>query len=95
MFEVWKIVLNIAKQCHYSTPKRLLRQTEVWCGPYSSILAPLPLVSTTVQLGNGLQTLFWQDRWMDSSFVASITPALLQAVSRHAQQSQPPVAASG
>ncbi|RCV05173.1 hypothetical protein SETIT_1G061600v2 [Setaria italica] len=36
--------------------------------------------STSVQVGDGKQTLFWTDRWIEGRSIAEIAPCLLQAV---------------
>ncbi|RCV40257.1 hypothetical protein SETIT_9G038100v2 [Setaria italica] len=38
------------------------------------------LYSMSVQVGDGKQTLFWTDRWIEGRSIAEIAPCLLQAV---------------
>jgi hypothetical protein len=43
-------------------------------------------VSTTVVVGNGSKTLFWEDRWLDGSSIASRAPLLVKAVTKRARR---------
>ena len=45
-------------------------------------------VSTTVQIGDGLTTLFWEDRWLQGHSVAEIAPCLYNAVGARARRSR-------
>ncbi|RCV37417.1 hypothetical protein SETIT_8G060800v2 [Setaria italica] len=36
--------------------------------------------STTIRIGDGKQTLFWTDSWIEGRSIAEIAPCLLQAV---------------
>jgi hypothetical protein len=53
--------------------------SRIWAGILTQserIVRAMFEVSTTVQIGNGLQTLFWRDKWIDGSSVVLIPPAV-------------------
>jgi hypothetical protein len=45
-------------------------------------------VSTTVQVGNGAQTLFWTDRWVDDTSITYLAPDLVAAVAPHRRKTR-------
>jgi hypothetical protein len=45
-------------------------------------------VSTSVTVGNGRQTLFWLDRWIDECSVQQLAPRLIEVVSRRTRKSR-------
>jgi hypothetical protein len=45
-------------------------------------------VSTTVVVGSGTKTLFWENRWVDGLSITSRAPLLVQAVNKKVQKIQ-------
>jgi hypothetical protein len=45
-------------------------------------------VSTTVVVGSGTKTLFWENRWVDGLSITSRAPLLVQAVNKKVQKSR-------
>ena len=55
---------------------------------HNPIVVAMFFASTTVQLGDGASTLFWEDRWLQGHSVAEIAPCLYNAVGARTRRSR-------
>lgn len=66
-------------------------QSRSWIGlptKEEKIVQAMFKISTTVQVGNGARTLFWQDKWIDGNSVEDIAPLVWAAVPKRLRNSR-------